>query len=181
MHFGGAPSLDQPLSTLVVLRSSVNSKPFHVNYNNSNLKAGARWCNYSSICSYCRGSCLPGRNITVTVCFRFVANLSWLDAFNAPFQGLGILAFEFSVKQSITKGGSRIHFWQPRDLLLRSRLVSLLLGSHLPKKTWLRALGPFLESPGNVLGPKSNFQIEIQRIRARVLANKLQQFCFLNW
>ena len=41
-------------------------------------------------------------------------------------------------------------------------------------------LGPFLESPGNVLGPKSNFQIEIQRIRAQVLANKLQQFCFIN-
>ena len=134
IHFGGAPSLGQPLPTLVVLRSSVNSKPFHVNYNNANLKTGARWCNYCSICSYCRGSCLPGRNITLTVCFRFVANLSWLDAFTAPFQGLGILAFEFSVKQSITKGGSGIHFWQPRDLLLRSRLVSLLLGSHLPQK-----------------------------------------------
>ena len=37
-------------------------------------------------------------------------------------------------------------------------------------------MGPFLESPGNLSGPKSNFQIEIQRIRARVLANKLLHF-----
>jgi len=36
--------------------------------------------------------------------------------------------------------------------------------------------GPFLESPGNFSGPKSNIQIELQRIRARVLANKLLHF-----
>ena len=35
--------------------------------------------------------------------------------------------------------------------------------------TW----GLFLESPGNFSGPKSNIQIEIWRIRARVLASKL--------
>ena len=39
--------------------------------------------------------------------------------------------------------------------------------------------GPFLESPGNFSGPKSNFQIKIQRIRARVLANKLLHFVSL--
>ena len=33
--------------------------------------------------------------------------------------------------------------------------------------------GPFLESPVKVSGPKSNFQIEIERIRAPVLAGKL--------
>ena len=38
---------------------------------------------------------------------------------------------------------------------------------------------PFLESPGNFSGPKTNFQIEIQRIRARVLANKLLHFVSL--
>ena len=38
--------------------------------------------------------------------------------------------------------------------------------------------GPFLESPGNFSGPTSDFQIEIQRIRARVLANKLLFFFF---
>ena len=32
--------------------------------------------------------------------------------------------------------------------------------------------GPFLESPGNFAGPKSNIQIKIWRIRVRVLANK---------
>ena len=32
---------------------------------------------------------------------------------------------------------------------------------------------PFFESPGNISGPKSNIPIEIQRIRARVLASKL--------
>ena len=33
--------------------------------------------------------------------------------------------------------------------------------------------GPFLESPGNFLGPKSNIQMEIERIRVLVLASKL--------
>ena len=54
------------------------------------------------------------------------------------------------------------------------------------KKPWLNGLrttgpcrGPFLESPGNFSGPKSDFQIEIQRIRARVLANKLLLFVSL--
>ena len=40
------------------------------------------------------------------------------------------------------------------------------------QKTW----GPFLESLGNFSGPKSYIQIEIQRIRARVLAGKLLHF-----
>ena len=39
--------------------------------------------------------------------------------------------------------------------------------------------GPFLESPGNFSGPKSNIQIEIYRIRARVLADKLLHFVSL--
>ena len=42
-------------------------------------------------------------------------------------------------------------------------------------KTW----GPFLESPGNFSGPKSNFQTEKQKIRARVLVNKLLHFVSL--
>ena len=33
--------------------------------------------------------------------------------------------------------------------------------------------GPFLQSPGNFCGPKSNIQIEIKRIKARVLASKI--------
>ena len=40
--FWRSPSLGQLLPTLVVLHASVNSKPFHVNYNNANLKTGAR-------------------------------------------------------------------------------------------------------------------------------------------
>ena len=43
----------------------------------------------------------------------------------------------------------------------------------------LLAWGPFLESPGNFSGPKSNIQIEIKRIRARVLASKLLHFVSL--
>ena len=39
--------------------------------------------------------------------------------------------------------------------------------------------GPFLERPGNFTGPKSNIQIEIKRIRARVLAKKLLHFVSL--
>ena len=39
--------------------------------------------------------------------------------------------------------------------------------------------GPFLKSSGDFTGPKSNIQIEIQRIRAQVLANKLLYFVSL--
>ena len=35
---------------------------------------------------------------------------------------------------------------------------------------------PFLERPGNFPGPKSNIQVEIKRVRARVLAKKLLHF-----
>ena len=39
--------------------------------------------------------------------------------------------------------------------------------------------GRFLQSPDNFSGPKSNIQIEIKRIRARVLASKLLHFVSL--
>ena len=39
--------------------------------------------------------------------------------------------------------------------------------------------GPFLESPGNFSGPKSNIQIEILRKRAGFLASKLLHFVSL--
>ena len=39
--------------------------------------------------------------------------------------------------------------------------------------------GPFLESPVNFSGPKSNIQIEIKTIRARVLDSKLLHFVSL--
>ena len=39
--------------------------------------------------------------------------------------------------------------------------------------------GPFLESPVNLTGPKSNIQIEVERIRTRVLASKLLHFVSL--
>ena len=42
-----------------------------------------------------------------------------------------------------------------------------------------RPWGPFLESPGNFTGPKSNIQIEISRVRARVLASRLLHFVSL--
>ena len=41
--------------------------------------------------------------------------------------------------------------------------------------TW----GPFLERLGNFPGPKSNIQVEIKRVRARVLAKKLLHFVSL--
>ena len=37
----------------------------------------------------------------------------------------------------------------------------------------------FLESPSNFMGPKSNIQIEIFRIKAQVLASKLLHFASL--
>ena len=54
-------------------------------------------------------------------------------------------------------------------------MCPMVFSSITRQRTW----GPFLESPGNFTGPKSNFQIEIQRIRARVLANKLLHFVSL--
>ena len=61
------------------------------------------------------------------------------------------------------------HLWWGHPLLTHIREYTL--------QSW----GPFLEIPGNVSGPKSNFQIEIWRIiRARVLANKLLHFFFIN-
>ena len=42
-----------------------------------------------------------------------------------------------------------------------------------------RLWGPFLESPGDFSGPKSNIEIEIKRIRARFLARKLIHFVSL--
>ena len=47
------------------------------------------------------------------------------------------------------------------------------------EKSWWRTWGPFLESPVNFSGPKSNIQIEIKRIRARLLASKLLHFVSL--
>ena len=44
--------------------------------------------------------------------------------------------------------------------------------------------GPFLQGPDNFLGPKSNIQIEIKRIRAQILASKTLHFILLtdfNW
>ena len=39
--------------------------------------------------------------------------------------------------------------------------------------------GPFLESPDNFSGPKSNIQIEIKRLIAQVLASKILHFVSL--
>ena len=39
--------------------------------------------------------------------------------------------------------------------------------------------GPFLQSPDNFSGPKSNIQIEIKRIKARVLASSILHFVSL--
>ena len=49
------------------------------------------------------------------------------------------------------------------------------------QKNWpyYRGRGPLLESSGNFSGPKSNFQTEKQKIRARVLVNKLLHFVSL--
>ena len=69
-------------------------------------------------------------------------------------------------------------------MLSRGVLLEFLLGVCRPDPfsdqkrsfqfdTVFQTWGPFLESPGNFTGPKSNIQIEIKRIRARVLASKL--------
>ena len=63
-------------------------------------------------------------------------------------------------------------------------MVALLNGSSLSNivveaARGIAIWGPFLERPGNFTGPKSNIQIEIKRIRARVLAKKLLHFVSL--
>ena len=60
------------------------------------------------------------------------------------------------------------HFWQ------KGYPFPIFPLSYAEFKTW----GPFLESPGNFTGPKSNIQIEIQ-MKARVLVSKLLHFVSL--
>ena len=52
--------------------------------------------------------------------------------------------------------------------------------ARIPRRSFLRTWGPVLESPVNFSGPKSNIQIEMKRIRARVLASRLLQSCLDN-
>ena len=50
----------------------------------------------------------------------------------------------------------------------------------IPNTSMLRHdQGPVSRRPGNFSGPKSNIQIEIQRIRAQVLTSKLLHFVSL--
>ena len=55
------------------------------------------------------------------------------------------------------------------------------LGEHLAQKMkeQLVVNGPFLPNPDNFSGPKSKIQIEIKRIRSRVLASKILYFVSL--
>ena len=62
-------------------------------------------------------------------------------------------------------------------MLSRISAQTLPLATPLPVNDLNR--GPFLESPGNFSGPKSNIQIEIKRIRARLLASRLLHFVSL--
>ena len=57
----------------------------------------------------------------------------------------------------------------------------LWIGGHFAQKMkqQLVGSGPFLQSPDNFLGPKSNIQIEIKRIGAWVLASKIIHFVSL--
>ena len=131
--------------------------PFsHVSHNNANLKTGARSCYYSSICSYCRDSCYPGRNVT----FNFVLvlwwerlNSFWLDAFIGPFQPLGIvLVFELPVKQPITRVdlGSTCAWRRWRYALFVFRVVFCL---------WAMSLKylPFSVAKSNTRGTRDAF------------------------
>ena len=61
----------------------------------------------------------------------------------------------------------------------RLRYSSRLITFKFVSLNLLARRGPFLQSPDNFSGPKSNIQIEIKRIRARVLASKLLHFVSL--
>ena len=54
-----------------------------------------------------------------------------------------------------------------------------VMGSWRERYGQINTRGPFLESLGNFSGPKSNIQMEIKRITARLLASKLLHFVSL--
>ena len=63
------------------------------------------------------------------------------------------------------------------EVIWTGGLPQLIRLPHLPGVPHLHVnRGPFLERPGNFPGPKSNIQVEIKRVRARVLAKKLLHF-----
>ena len=64
-------------------------------------------------------------------------------------------------------------------MLLKKPRLKFNLGLALIDYRTTGPWGLFLESLGNFSGPKSNIQIEIKRIRARVLAGKLLHFVLL--
>ena len=73
-------------------------------------------------------------------------------------------------------------FWF-QSLLSNPKSYRVFRETKISIKDWSEqgSWGSFLESPVNFSGPKSNIQIEIKRIRARVLARKNTPFCFVNW
>ena len=71
-------------------------------------------------------------------------------------------------------------FWF-QSLLSNPKSYRVFRETKISIKDWSEqgSWGSFLESPVNFSGPKSNIQIEIKRIRARVLASKLLHFVSL--
>ena len=59
----------------------------------------------------------------------------------------------------------------------------LWIGGHFAQKMkqQLVVSGPFLQSPDNFLGPKSNIQIEIKKNRSVDPGKQNTPFCFINW
>ena len=85
------------------------------------------------------------------------------------------------------RGGKRI---SKKKVSTRTMIKKAVRGGKIDfhfrgkKKTFIdlptiQPRGPFLERPGNFSGPKSNIQIEIKRIGARILARKLLHFVSL--
>ena len=71
-------------------------------------------------------------------------------------------------------------FWF-QSLLSNPKSYRVFRETKISIKDWSEqgSWGSFLESPVNFSGPKSNIQIEIKRIRARVLARKILHFVSL--
>ena len=105
---------------------------------------------------------------------------------NGP-QTSKIPAYTFkSCKYKLNKIDLRIRFCEPARLRNSHKPLFSLKPQDTKRPlgrcciaTKFQTRGPFLESPGNFSGPRSNIQIEMWRVRARVLVSKLLHFVSL--
>ena len=93
----------------------------------------------------------------------------------------GILNWFLSLVQMLDRQEKTLSkLWYSTETFFKTNNHNFYLNmGRIKANTAYGARGPFLESPVNFSGLKSNIQIEIKRIRARVLAGKQLHFVSL--